>query len=127
MRKRKRQSPPRASRDCAGIVTANPADGPSAENTTRPPLAMGQTIEAPASWMSYERIDTAELAQRLSLPKSWVQDRVRTRAKDQIPHSKFGKYIRFDWGSPELAEWLSRRKVVSNSTVERAHIKEKTR
>lgn len=74
-----------------------------------------------------EFIGSAELAQRLSLPKSWVEDRVRTRAKDQIPHSKFGKYTRFDWGSPELAEWLSRRKVVSNSTVERAHIKEISR
>ena len=76
---------------------------------------------------SEEIIDAAELARRLGVPKSWVEERVRSRTEDKIPHYKFGKYTRFAWGSPELAEWLRGRMVVVNSTVERAYIKEKTR
>lgn len=74
-----------------------------------------------------EIIDAAELARRLGVPKSWVEEKVRSRTKDKIPHYKFGKYTRFAWGSPELAEWLRGRMVVVNSTVERAYTKEKTR
>ncbi len=66
----------------------------------------------------YEFISSAELAKRLGVPKSWVDERVRTRTRNFIPHFKFGKYTKFAWGSPELAEWLRRRKV-SDSTVER--------
>ena len=54
-------------------------------------------------------IDSAELAKRLNLPESWVRDQVRSRAVDPIPHKKFGKYVRFVWGSPELEKWLKRR------------------
>jgi hypothetical protein len=54
-------------------------------------------------------IDTKELASRLNLPESWIRDAVRRRAKDPIPHLRFGKYVRFAWGSPELIEWLDRR------------------
>jgi hypothetical protein len=74
-----------------------------------------------------EIIDAAEFARRLGVPKSWVEEKVRSRTKDKIPHYKFGKYTRFAWGSPELADWLRRRMVVVNSAVERAYIKEKTR
>ena len=74
-----------------------------------------------------EIIGPPELAKRLGVPTSWVQERTRNRTKDTIPHYKFGKYVRFAWGSPELAEWLRGRMVVSDSTVERAYIKEKTR
>ena len=28
---------------------------------------------------------------------------------DRIPHLRLGKYVRFRWGSPELAQWLARR------------------
>lgn len=58
---------------------------------------------------SVEVIDSKELATRLNLPESWVRDAVRRRAKDPIPHLRFGKYVRFAWGSPELTEWLVRR------------------
>ena len=56
-------------------------------------------------------IDSRELGKRLALPESWVRDQVRTRAGvcDRIPHLRFGKYVRFRWGSPELVEWLKRR------------------
>jgi hypothetical protein len=56
-----------------------------------------------------EIIDSRELALRLNLPETWVRDAVRRRAKDPIPHLRFGKYVRFTWGSPELTEWLERR------------------
>ena len=71
-----------------------------------------------------EVIDSAELARRIGVPPSWVRERTRTRSKDIIPHLKFGKYVRFAWGSRELAEWLRGRMVIGNSTVERAQIKE---
>lgn len=58
---------------------------------------------------SLEIIDSKELASRLNLPESWVRDQVRRRAVDPIPHLRFGKYVRFAWGSPELTEWLKQR------------------
>jgi hypothetical protein len=64
-----------------------------------------------------EIIDCPELARRWSLPVSWIRDQVRARAKDPIPHLRFGKYVRFRWGSPELANWLAARTVISISPV----------
>jgi hypothetical protein len=57
----------------------------------------------------FEVIDSAELAARWSLPESWIRERTRCRAVDPIPHLKFGRYIRFRWGSSELTQWLERR------------------
>lgn len=71
--------------------------------TTNLPLS---STETPAS---IEIIDSKELASRLNLPETWVRDQVRRRAKDPIPHLRFGKYVRFAWGSPELTEWLKKR------------------
>jgi len=56
----------------------------------------------------FEVIDAAELAKRLSLPESWIRDQVRTRAIDPIPCFRFGRYVRFEWLHPELANWLQR-------------------
>jgi hypothetical protein len=84
----------------------------------------GPNTRVPATaewaWAQYELIDAAELAERLAVPKSWVDERVRNRTTEKIPHLKFGKYVRFAWGSPALADWLRQRMVVSNSTVKRA-------
>jgi len=56
---------------------------------------------------SFELIDAAELARRLGgLPVSWVRSRTRGRSLDEIPHLKLGRYIRFDWNSPELQRWI---------------------
>ncbi len=60
---------------------------------------------------NYEIIDCPELARRWMLPVSWVRDQVRVRATNPIPHIKFGKYVRFRWGSPELEQWLAARTV----------------
>lgn len=67
--------------------------------------------------MSYEVIDSPELAKRWVLPESWIRDRVRSRAPDAIPHVKVGRYIRFEWGSPALESWWAghRRQGGSNS------------
>lgn len=56
----------------------------------------------------YEIIDSVELGRRWVLPPSWVLEQVRGRAKDPIPHIRFGKYVRFRWDSPELTDWLQR-------------------
>lgn len=60
---------------------------------------------------SIEIIDSKELAKRLRLPESWVRDRVRARSDDPLPHVKVGRYVRFEWGSPDLVEWWARHKV----------------
>jgi hypothetical protein len=56
-----------------------------------------------------EILDAAELGARLKLPKSWILEATRSRAVDPIPCLRFGKYVRFRWGSRELAAWLERR------------------
>lgn len=57
-----------------------------------------------------EIIDAPELALRLNLPASWVRDQVRSRATDPIPCLRFGRYVRFEWGHPDLTKWLERRR-----------------
>lgn len=58
----------------------------------------------------YEVIGSEELAARLAVPASWVRDQVRGRAIDPIPCLRLGRYVRFQWGSPELEAWIQRRK-----------------
>lgn len=55
-----------------------------------------------------EIIGAEELAKRWKVPETWVrsQTRARTVTAEQIPHLRFGRYLRFEWGSPALEEWL---------------------
>jgi hypothetical protein len=55
-------------------------------------------------------IDAPELARRWHLPESWIREQTRSRCADPIPHLRLGRYIRFEWGSPELTAWLARRR-----------------
>ena len=55
-----------------------------------------------------EIIDSAELAKRWNVPESWVRDQARGRTQDPIPHLRFGKYIRFEYGGESLQQWLAR-------------------
>jgi hypothetical protein len=57
-----------------------------------------------------EIIDAPELANRWRVPESWIRSKVRSRTKtaEQIPHLQFGRYVRFEFGSPELDAWLAR-------------------
>lgn len=66
-----------------------------------------QGMTAAATW---ELIDAAELAKRWSLPASWIREQTRSRAADPLPCIRFGKYVRFQWQSPELERWLNRRR-----------------
>jgi hypothetical protein len=56
-----------------------------------------------------EIIDAVELAKRWRVPESWVRSYARERcSKDErIPCLRFGRYIRFEWGSPALETWLN--------------------
>jgi hypothetical protein len=73
----------------------------------------------------YEFINAKELAQRWCLPESWVREQVRRRSTvDPLPHVKFGKYVRFRWGSPELEAWAERRTAGSNKDVGRSSRKQ---
>ena len=49
-----------------------------------------------------------QLADRLQVPKSWVFEQTRNRAKVRNPHPlpciRMGKYIRFSWVA--VSEWL---------------------
>jgi hypothetical protein len=64
----------------------------------------------PAPAATWELIDAPELAKRWSLPAPWIREQTRSRATDPLPHVRFGKYVRFQWGSPELQQWLNRRR-----------------
>jgi hypothetical protein len=57
-----------------------------------------------------EIIDSAQLAERWHVPESWVRSRVRSRTAtaEQIPHLQLGRWVRFEWGSPALEQWLAR-------------------
>jgi hypothetical protein len=59
-----------------------------------------------------EIIDTGELATRTKLPASWIRSHCQPRcpAEERIPCLRFGKYVRFEWGSPQLSEWLASRR-----------------
>jgi hypothetical protein len=59
-----------------------------------------------------ELIDSAELAARLRVPESWVRNhtRARTPKAERIPCLRLGKYVRFEWGSQHLADWLAKKR-----------------
>lgn len=57
----------------------------------------------------YEILNASQLSERLNLPESWVREMTRSRASDAIPHLRFGRYVRFQFGSPALSEWIARR------------------
>src|ERR1017187_2875010 len=83
--------------------------------------------EIPDPCQPYEFLDSKELALRWNLPESWIREQVRSRSADPLPHTRFGKYVRFRWRSPELEAWANRRIVSSSNRVEgRALGKEST-
>ena len=60
-----------------------------------------------------EIIDSSELARRWGVPESWVRSNTRvsrTATANQIPHVQLGRYVRFEWDSPDLEEWWARRR-----------------
>jgi hypothetical protein len=59
---------------------------------------------------AYEIVDSHELARRWRLPVTWIREQTRTRTCDPLPCIRFGRYVRFEWGSPKLMEWFERRR-----------------
>ena len=59
---------------------------------------------------SFEVLDAAELAKRWRVPVSWVREHTRERAADPIPTVRLGRYVRFEWGSPNLVRWWASRR-----------------
>jgi len=59
-----------------------------------------------------EVIDSAELAARWRVPESWIRNhtRARTAKEERIPCLRLGRYVRFERGSPRLAEWLAKKR-----------------
>ena len=59
-----------------------------------------------------ELIDSAELAKRWQVPESWIRNhtRARTPKDERIPCIRLGRYVRFEWGAPRLAEWLAKQR-----------------
>jgi excisionase family DNA binding protein len=51
--------------------------------------------------MSDRLLTAAEVAERLSVPESWVRQESR---ENRMPHVRLGRYVRFDW--PAVVEWL---------------------
>lgn len=60
-----------------------------------------EVLESKARQGEFLNID--ELSQFLGVPKSWIYERTR---KDEIPHTKLGKYLRFN--AQEIREWLKK-------------------
>ncbi len=68
-----------------------------------------------AEHAAYEPIGPDELARRWGVNRSWVNEHIRARCADPIPHAKLGKNPRFSWGSPRLEAWWQRRVAESTS------------
>jgi hypothetical protein len=65
-----------------------------------------------------EVIGSNEFAKRLNVHESWVRSRSNLkRTNDPIPHLRFGRYVRFSWGSDVLREWLDPQLVSTNGQV----------
>ena len=61
--------------------------------------------------MSYEVINSVELAKRWNVPESWIRRYSGERcAKDKrIPSLRLGpRYVRYEWASPQLEAWLNK-------------------
>ena len=86
-----------------------------ASTASRLHLSPGQRLgeareQAENARAPFELIDAPELARRWNLPASWIREQTRSRSIDPIPHLRLGRYVRFEWGSPDLEAWLTRRR-----------------
>lgn len=67
----------------------------------------------------YENIDSRELAKRLGLSLTWIQNHTRRDCADLIPHVKLGAKVLFEWGSPDLYAWWDSHRKRNASPVAR--------
>jgi hypothetical protein len=83
------------------------------QTASRRHLSLNQSFASPREQSEnnsphFELIDAAELASRWRLPTSWIREQTRSRSADPIPHLRLGRYVRFEWDSPDLAAWLAK-------------------
>ena len=52
--------------------------------------------------MTESLLTAAEVAERLSVPESWVREQTRA---GRLPHLELGRYRRYEW--PAVVEWLA--------------------
>jgi hypothetical protein len=76
-----------------------------------------ETLDVPkmsqSDWNgNLEVIDSTELAARWRVPESWIRNRTRARTprEERIPCVRLGRYVRFEWGSPQLMSWLDKKR-----------------
>jgi hypothetical protein len=77
------------------------------------PMSAGVALMSPSSGTErFELIDSIELASRWQVPESWIRNRtrVRTPKEERIPCLRLGRYVRFEWGSLRLADWLAKKR-----------------
>jgi hypothetical protein len=56
----------------------------------------------------YEVIDSRELACRWAVPESWIREQTRSRTANPVPCVRLGRYVRYEWLSPELDKWWAK-------------------
>ncbi len=66
----------------------------------------------------YKMLTAKELAEKLSLPESWIRNQTRTSCPDPIPFVKLGKYVRFEWPSRELYLWWKKHRLAAQRETE---------
>jgi hypothetical protein len=71
-----------------------------------------QSVSKTGGSASIEVLKPAQFAARLQVPESWVRNRTRARTpkEERIPCARYGRYVRFEWGSPQLLEWFQKRR-----------------
>jgi hypothetical protein len=94
------------------------------KNALQHPRERSKLALSQPAGIGQEIIDSPELAKRWCLPESWIREQVRRRSHDPIPHLRFGKYVRFAWGSSDLENWLRRRMINANNNQGRRDRKE---
>ena len=47
-----------------------------------------------------------EMADKLRVPTSWIYARTRIKNRDTIPHTRVGKYLRFE--EAKVMQWLQK-------------------
>jgi hypothetical protein len=93
------------------ITNTSASPTPAQPTTSNAHAAQPATPKANISTSTtsqWEILYPKELADRWKLPETWIRERTRSRESDPIPHIGFGRYVRFEFGSPELNEWLDR-------------------
>ena len=57
--------------------------------------------------MTRKLVGVNELAETLSVPPSWIYSRTRLKDDGRIPHTRCGKYVRFDVDA--VLDWLEKK------------------